>query len=166
MSDSFRKASDLVNIYFENISDENRKTAAVESSWRDILLQLKNSYKQSDTERVDIGSQLADHSRIIEYKNNTIFVETDHPARLQLFSFYKTSILNLIRQKYPELKLQNITFFIGRQKKEETNTLRDVTSEEIEKAIEKRTGKYEEKYECEKKEIPDAIKKMFEGFFK
>ncbi|MBO4508561.1 MAG: DUF721 domain-containing protein [Spirochaetaceae bacterium] len=165
MNDSFSSAKELVNQYFENISDTNKNVAQVVSSWRGILNQINNN-RQQDTKRVDIGSQLADHSKIIEFKNGTLFVETDHPTRIQLFQFYKDFILKELKKKYPELKIQNVSFFIGKQKKEVSEGLRDITSEELDKAIEKRTGNFTEEVIEQTKEIPENIKKMFEGFFK
>lgn len=165
MNDSFSSVKDLVNTYFENISETNKNVAKVVSSWRGILHQINNKNRQQDTKRVDIGSQLADHSKIIEFKNGTLFVETDHPTRIQLFQFYKEYILGELKKKYPELKIQNLSFFIGKQKKEVSEALRDVTSEELDKAIEKRTGNYTEEVIEQPKEVPENIKKMFEGFF-
>ncbi|MCR4939039.1 MAG: DUF721 domain-containing protein [Treponemataceae bacterium] len=164
MNDSFKKAEEIINTYFGTVSYENKKIAMIESSWRDIIMQIRKNH--NDSERMDISSQLADHSRIKDYNNNTLFIETDHPTRLQLFYLYKNTILNLLNKKYPDLKIERISFFIGKQKKEEKNTLRDVTAEEIDKAIEKRTGNYEGKYEYTEKKVPDEIKKMFEVFFK
>ena len=171
MNDSFNSAKDLINTYFNSISDSNKNVAEIESSWRGILMQLRDLNKQQDTKRSDIGSQLADHSRIIDFKNATLFIETDHPTRLQLFYFYKEYILNALKKKYPELKINNLSFFMGKQKKEQTNTLRDVSSDEMEKAIEKRTRgleEFSEKNDPENtvKEVPEEVKKLFEGFFK
>ena len=78
---------------------------------------------------------------------------------------YKNYILDSLRKKYPELKINNVSFFIGKQKKEVSEALRDVTSEELDKAIEKRTGNYTEEVIEQPKEVPENIKKMFEGFF-
>ena len=171
MNDSFNSAKDLINTYFNSISDSNKNVAEIESSWRGILMQLRDLNKQQDTKRSDIGSQLADHSRIIDFKNATLFIETDHPTRLQLFYFYKEYILNALKKKYPELKINNLSFFMGKQKKEQTNTLRDVSSDEMEKAIEKRRRgleEFSEKNDPENivKEVPEEVKKLFEGFFK
>ena len=60
---------------------------------------------------------------------------------------------------------------MGKQKKVQTNTLRDVSSDEMEKAIEKRTRgleEFSEKNDIEntEKEVPEEVKKLFEGFFK
>lgn len=165
MNESFRKADELINSFFGYISNNNKEAENIVFSWRQILMQLRNSKTQSDTERMDTVSQLADHSKVIDYRNNTLFIETDHPARLQLFQMYKGSILNSINKIYPELKIKNISFFIGKQKKESKTELRDVTSEEIEKAIEKRTCEDLENYDYPKKEVPEEVKKLFEGFF-
>lgn len=171
MNNSFNSAKDLINTYFSTVSDSNKELAEIESSWRDILMQIRNINKQQDTRRADIGSQLADHSKIIDFKNGTLFIETDHPTRLQLFYFYKNYILGVLNKNYPELKIHNLSFFIGKQKNEHISTLRDVSSEEMEKAIEKRTQGLETAFDEEnnsinmKKEIPEEVKKLFTGFF-
>ena len=98
MNDSFNSAKDLINNYFSSVSDNNKNAAEIESSWRGILMQLRDLNKQHDTKRSDIGSQLSDHSRIIDFKNGTLFIETDHPTRLQLFYFYKDFILRELKK--------------------------------------------------------------------
>lgn len=166
MSDSFSKADDLINRVFGNISSENKRMAAVQSAWRNILLQINNINRQQDIERSNIGSQLADHSSITDYKNNTLFVETDHPTRMQLFYLYKNYILGELKKEYPELEIRNVSFFIEKKKKEKSSNLRDITSEELEKAIEKRTGGYNTDCNVQEKKVPDEVKKLFEGFFR
>ena len=166
MSDSFIKADDLLNRFFDNISSENKKVAAVQSAWRNILLQINKINRQQDTERSNIGSQLADHSQIIDYRNNTLFVETDHPTRMQLFYLYKSYILCTLKKDYPELNIKNVSFFIEKKKKEKSSKLRDITSEELEKAIEKSTGGYDTECKVVEKKVPDEIKKLFEGFYR
>ena len=165
MSDSFVKADSLINRFFGSISFENKQISAIESSWRNVLLQIKNINRQQDSERTDIGSQLADHSFISDYKNNTLFVETDHPTRVQLFYLYKNFILGMLKKEYPELNIKNISFFIGKEKKESTGGLRDITSDELEKAIEKRTGDIDINYSVPEKKVPEEVKKLFKGFF-
>ena len=166
MNDSFSKADALINRYFGTISVENKQIVEIESSWRNILLQIKNISKQQDTDRADIGSQLADHSHISDYKNNTLFIETDHPTRMQLFYLYKNYILSSLKKEYPELNIKNISFFIGKDKKDNSRELRDVTPDELEKAIEKRTGDMDIDYTEQEKKVPEDVKKLFEGFFK
>ena len=171
MNDSFSSAKDLINTYFSNISESSKKFADLESTWRNILIQIRSICKQQDTKRFDIGSQLADHSKIIDFKNGTLFVETDHPTRLQMLYLYKNYILDSLRKKYPELKINNVSFFIGKQKKQVSSALRDVSSVEMEKAIEKRTQNlesslYEQNVENPKKDIPEEVKALFKGFLK
>ena len=117
MNDSFSSVKDLVNTYFENISETNKNVAKVVSSWRGILHQINNKNRQQDTKRVNIGSQLADHSKIIEFKNGTLFVETDHPTRIQLFQFYKEYILGELKKKISGIENTKPFFFYWKTKK-------------------------------------------------
>ena len=91
LSNYTEKADTLISNFFSNISSSVNEANKTVSVWREVLLSIKSH-------RID-GSQLADHSRIIELKNGNLLVETDHPGRIQLFQMYKNYIqtgINLI----------------------------------------------------------------------
>lgn len=163
MSDSFRNMSDLLEKCFVNMSDKDKDSVKVASDWRNIVMKI-HSENSHGRESSDIGSQLADHSKIIDIKNGTVFVETDHPARLQLFHMYKNYLLTVLKNNYHELGIKSISFFMKKDKKSVSYGLRDVTGEEIEKSF-KKTDEQEEISNDNNKEVNEEVKKLFSNFF-
>ena len=107
---------------------------------------------------------MADHSKILEFKNGILVIETDHPGRIQLFQMYKNYIQTGINRKSPDLKVKNILF---RLKKNEKN----IKAENVEDIIREKLladnidDEFEKKYPSQnenKSELPDDIKAIFE----
>ena len=155
LSNYTEKADTLISNFFSNISSSVNEANKTVSVWREVLLSIKSH-------RID-GSQLADHSRIIELKNGNLLVETDHPGRIQLFQMYKNYIQTGLNKKLSELKIKNIVF---RLKKNELNKNKKTTKEIIhEKLIaDNIDDDFEIKYPSnnEKTELPDEIKAIFD----
>jgi hypothetical protein len=55
-----------------------------------------------------VGDSLAEHSRIYEIRNRSLFIEVDHPGWMQLLLFKKPQILRLVKRKYPALDIRNL----------------------------------------------------------
>lgn len=55
-----------------------------------------------------VGDSLAEHSRIYEIRNRSLFVEVDHPGWMQLLLFKKQHILRSVKRKYPALDISNL----------------------------------------------------------
>ena len=81
LSNSIEKADTLITKIFSNLEDSMKNVNETVSVWKEVLYSIKTTKTH--------GSQLADHSRILEIKNNILIVETDHPGRIQLFQMYK-----------------------------------------------------------------------------
>jgi hypothetical protein len=64
MSNSMSKADELISKIFSEIGDSSQEANKTFSVWREVLLSIKSP-------KID-GSQLADHSRIIDFKNNIL----------------------------------------------------------------------------------------------
>jgi hypothetical protein len=54
------------------------------------------------------GLSLADHSRVYDLKNGSLFVEVDHPGWMQLLLIRKAPILQRVKRRFPELKVQDL----------------------------------------------------------
>ena len=155
LSNYTEKADTLISNFFSNISSSVNEANKTVSVWREVLLSIKSS-------RID-GSQLADHSRIIELKNGILLVETDHPGRIQLFQMYKNYIQTGINRKLPELEVKNIVFRL--KKNERINSGKN--AEEIIRerfASDNIDDDFEKKYpsSSEKGDLPDELKAIFE----
>lgn len=156
LSNSIEKADTLILNIFSDLSDSMKDANKTISIWKEVLYSIKNA-------KID-GSQLADHSKILEFKNGILVIETDHPGRIQLFQMYKNYIQTGINRKFPDLKVKNILF---RLKKNEKN----IKAENVEDIIREKLladnidDEFEKKYPSQnenKSELPDDIKAIFE----
>ena len=111
MNNSISKADELISKIFSEIGNSSQEANRTFSIWKEVLMTIKNS-------KID-GSQLADHSRIIDLKNNILIIETDHPGRIQLFQMYKNYIQNGINKNLPDLQIKNIVFKLKKTDKVE-----------------------------------------------
>jgi len=156
LSNSIEKADTLITKIFSNLEDSMKNVNETVSVWKEVLYSIKTTKTH--------GSQLADHSRILEIKNNILIVETDHPGRIQLFQMYKNYIINGINRKLPELNIKDIYF---RLKKNEKNTPEKSIEETIREKLlaDNLDEEFEKKYPSRndiKSELPDDIKAIFE----
>ena len=55
-----------------------------------------------------VGPSLAEHSRIYEIENQSLFIEVDHPGWMQLLLMRKQRILGSVKRKVPSLKVDDI----------------------------------------------------------
>lgn len=113
-------------------SDKFKETSDVLTAWNQTLSSIK-SFQKDEAKPVEYGSQLADHSRIIDLQNEILIVETDHPGRIQMFQLYKRYILNGLKQKIPGIPIKNIVFKL-RKPESASGRLRMPTSAEFDKA--------------------------------
>ena len=87
-----KKAADILT---RVLDDKNRKLARSYSS-------LFGSWEQI------VGPSLAEHSRIYEIANRSLFVEVDHPGWMQLLLMRKRQILGTVKRKVPSLNVDDI----------------------------------------------------------
>lgn len=66
---------------------------------------------------VDIaGSDLAAHSKIIDFKGSTLYVQADHSTWAQMLMLRRAAMLQAITKHYPDLGVQKIVI-ITREKR-------------------------------------------------
>lgn len=133
MNETDYSSGNILTRLFSSISvDKFKESSDVMAAWKETLYSIK-SYQKDEVKPVEYGSQLADHSHIVDLKDGTLYVETDHPGRMQLFQLYKRYILNGLKQKIPGIPIKNIVFKL---RKPETTTggLRMPTREEMDRA--------------------------------
>lgn len=154
MSNSIEKADVLISNLFSNLGNSVQDANNTISVWKEVLYSIKSN-------KID-GSQLADHSRILEFKNGILVVETDHPGRIQLFQMYKNYIQTGINRKLPELVVKNIVFRLKKNEKYK----KEKTAEEIirEKLLaDNIDDEFEKKYPSKNEsDLPDNLKEIFE----
>lgn len=133
MSEADFSSANVLSRLFSSLSvDKFKESSDVMRAWQQTLYSIKGP-QIDNLKAADYGSQLADHSRIIDLKDGILIVETDHPGRIQMFQLYKNYILNGLKQKIPGIPVKNIVFKL---KKIETLStgLRMPTSEELDEA--------------------------------
>ncbi len=92
------KASDVLKTlpFFNNISsNEAESYSGMFQSWEKI-----------------VGKKLAGYSRIRDLDKNSLIVEADHPAIIQLLQMNYSQTLNRLNFKYPDLKISDIRILL------------------------------------------------------
>ncbi len=59
-----------------------------------------------------VGKKIADYSRIRDLDNNSLIVEADHPAIIQLIQLNYQRFIAKLNQRYPELKISDIRILL------------------------------------------------------
>ncbi len=59
-----------------------------------------------------VGKKLAGYSRIKDLDRNSLIVEVEHPAIMQLLQIQYRQTLNRLKFKYPELKITDIRIIV------------------------------------------------------
>jgi len=104
--ENVKRAGDLLSSlfgdHFDRISLENgRITAELYSSWAVIAKELNIQ-------------AAADHSRIREIEHNVLVIEAEHPGWVQILQTKQSQLLKLVQRKFPELRIQGISFCLSR----------------------------------------------------
>jgi len=150
--------SDIIKRIFDNI-DVNQMDSAVQISsvWKDILCSIQNRSSDNYGIKNNLGRKLADHTKIIDLKNEILIVETDHSGWIQTLQLYNTYILRGLKKNFPKLSIKSIAY---RLKGTYFSTSSSIDS------IEKKTLSQEEKRVLEqsspKSHLPDELKERFE----
>ena len=149
------------------LSDVNRNrlndSSNILEKWKSIITSIRSVVNP------DCGKNMYFHSRIIDIKDDVIILQVDHPGFIQLFENHKKYILRGIQMKIPQLRIRNITYRLD--KKDNYNTQRDLTRQEMERAIDKETTKNGQPAEktnendcriSEKKGYPPELQAIFD----
>ena len=122
------------------LSDVGKKrmeeSSSFASKWKEIITSIRSVVNP------DCGDSMYFHSRVVDIKGSTIILQVDHPGFIQLFETHKKYILRGIGMKIPQLNVSNISYRLD--KKDDYNTQRDVTREEMRNAVEKQSPKEDE----------------------
>ena len=75
----------------------------------------KNSREQLREAWVEVAGQFASQSRALQVRSGVLHVAVTNPAVLdELNNFRKNSLLNLLREKHPQLRLRDLKFKLSR----------------------------------------------------
>lgn len=137
---SVQSAGDVLNNLFSEVLAfssgkvfSEAEGVSLERGWKTVLYSIHGYGEERD-----IGEKLAAHSRIIDLKNDVLFLETDHSGWIQLFGLYKKRILTALKKEFPELKINGFSFTLKKSKQTAGGELRNITVEEKERWLEER----------------------------
>lgn len=139
--DKIYSTAEIMRGVLEGILSDIDKKRMEESSifiskWKKIVTSVKSVINP------DCGNTMYSHSQVIDVKNETLVLQVDHPGFIQLFEVHKKYILRGLEMHVPQMKIKNISYLLD--KKNDYNTQRDMTREEMKVAIEKQSSKEEE----------------------
>ena len=87
-----KKAGELIEQLFNNVSPQDLKRySGLFTSWTKIA-----------------GTDIAAHSRILEFDRHVLYVGVDHPGWMQLINLKKGHILGSLNKKYTDLKIKDL----------------------------------------------------------
>lgn len=171
MNNDLMNFSDLIMNTFSGIEkstlERNNKFYA---SWKTVVTKIS---KYNDKQ---FGQKLYDHSSIVDVKNGTLLIETDHPGWSQMMQLYTKFILRGLKMYIPEMNITSIAFRVkgsnatlvnvdyGDQLKTEQERMnKKIEKEEI--AL-KKYEKVDDKNDTSATELPDSLKLMFDSMRK
>ncbi len=150
MNKNHRDVNEIITSLFENISPEKMKSVMnVLNGWKSTVGSIKS------TSNKNLGEYLVAHTKVIDLKNGILLVETDHPGYIQILQMYKSYILRGLKQKYPELEINCLSFRLKGTDVKLHDVEKNTESQKIEK-------KQRENVNIEiKKDLPDELKDIF-----
>lgn len=154
-------ADEMINKVFANIKCSDIENGnEVVNAWNETIEKIYN-----------YGPKLAGHTHVVDIKNGTLLVETDHPGWSQILQNNKAFILKGLKMNVEGIEIKNlVTRVKGTEKglcddyetylKKRREQMLEET-ENNEKELEKRGFKYKN----EGGEVPDEVKHLFDGIF-
>ncbi len=162
--DNIISAADMVARIFTNIEASKIENGnQIVSSWRSIV---ESIYRN--------GPKLAAHSKVIDFKNGILLIETDHPGWIQMLQMYKSYILKGLKKALPDVTVTSLAFRLQGTSASLTDTEKIQSYEDQRKVLEKQFSRedqvlkaFDEKKSPEEqnsRELPDNLKNLFERF--
>ncbi len=95
---------------FTNIDFE--KNDRIVTVWKKVVSRVHvNKFENEDSEkRISIGERLACNTRVVDYNNGILLVETDHSGWIQYLKIYQKFIINGLKMELPDLKINSLAF--------------------------------------------------------
>ncbi len=91
-----KQARELITKLFDNINQQDLKTySGLFSSWTKIA-----------------GTDIAAHSKILEFDRQILYIGVDHPGWMQMIGFKKAGILKALKKQYPDLKIKDLRLLL------------------------------------------------------
>ena len=132
MNEEIINFNEIINNTFKNISVQDVKKARnIYNAWEKVLLRIKSNTNPNE------GKKLAEHTRIIDFKNGILLIEADHPGWINIIQMRKKYILKGLEMEIPELEIKNFAVKLKGTRGELTD-VESYKPEETRQQIEKR----------------------------
>ena len=151
MSPKIISMSDMMMQFSENTFLGGNELPSV---WKRVVSKV-HSYKnesEDSEKRMPIGERLAGNTRVVDLKNGTLLIETDHSGWIQYLKMYQKFIINGLKRELPELKISTFAFRITGSKA----ALADVYEEQVKKL----QKEFNKKMDKDDKEIDAYYRKI------
>lgn len=152
-------ASQMMNRFFENIDVNSvQKGNSISRAWDSIIEKIYG-----------YGKKLVGHSKVIDYKNGILLIETDHPGWNQILQANKAFILKGLKMAVKDTDIKTLAFRVKGNPavlSEDYETAKKREQEEYLARVEKDEKLLEEKgfkNEKSEEEVPEEVKKLFKG---
>jgi predicted nucleic acid-binding Zn ribbon protein len=100
------RISELLKQYLGEANIElARKRRGIFYSWYEII--------EAAFEKKETAELCAEHTHISGITNGTLSIKADHTGWIQILQAQKESILDVIKQKFPEVTINEIEFGLG-----------------------------------------------------
>ena len=144
------------------------------SAWKRVVSRIKSVNETSENDELSdkkfpLGERLASNTRVLDLKNGTLIVESDHSGWIQYLRMYQKFILNGLKMNLPNLKITNLAFRVTGEKvslSESYDQQLKKSREEMAKKIEeqeKELKKFEDKKEKPSSELPPELLAKFDS---
>lgn len=126
--------------------------------WKKVVSGVHSFKHESEDsyKRIPLGERLAGNTRVVDFKNGVLLVETDHSGWIQYLRMYQKFILNGLKMNLPELKITNLAFRVTGEKV----SLSETYEQQLKKSREEMAKKFEE----EEKKLSDYEKQISKKF--
>ena len=118
------------------------------SVWKRVVSRIKSVNETSESDelsdtRFPLGERLASNTRVVDVKNGTLIVESDHSGWIQYIKLYEKFILKGLKMESPELKINSIVFKLKGSQENQTRVYEDALKK-AQSEMEERMTKNEE----------------------
>lgn len=170
MHNEMMSAADMVVRLFENIDRAQlEKTNALFRAWKETVSKI-NGY----------GEKLVAHTKIIDVKNGTLLIETDHPGWTQILQMNENFVIRGLAMKVPQANITNLMIRLegsdasfcsvsyeeslkqGQAKIEEQLAKNEAAIEEFHRKQNAETGSASSTTAKEEKQLPPELLEKFE----
>lgn len=96
--------SSIVNSVFSKMGTSREGDVRLLDAWSRILMRIKSPVNENE------GSNMAEHSRVVDLKKGILFVEVDHPGWMELIQLHRNYIMRGLSIECPDVEITNLAF--------------------------------------------------------